>query len=237
LVIPQLRAAALSDLGRVRTENQDRCLCDESLGLFGVADGVGGLPGGAEAAETAARAIAGQLRELPPKAEPDLAALVADAHRRVVEAGRRLSPLYGIATTLTFGCQRGGRLAIAHVGDSRCYQWDGKKLRCLTEDHSAENRARQWGEILPPQDRLSLVQCVGQPPNPVPDLITRPLVRGDRFLFCTDGISRLLSDAEIAGVVGDRGGPADLLRRLVALALRRGGPDNASGVLVFVDEA
>jgi serine/threonine protein phosphatase PrpC len=236
-VILQLRAAALSDLGRVRAENQDRCLCDESLGLFGVADGVGGLPGGGEAAETAARAIARQLETLSPRGEPDLAALVAEAHSQVVKAGLRLSPVHGIATTLTFGCRRGNSLAIAHVGDSRCYHWDGKKLQCLTEDHSAENQARQWGETVPAQDRLALVRCVGQPPDPVPDLITRLLARGDRFLFCTDGISRLLSDAEIAGIVGDPGGPADLLRRLVALALRRGGPDNASGVLVFVDEA
>ncbi len=236
-MIPQLRAAALSDLGRVRTENQDRCLCDESLGLFGIADGVGGLPGGAEAAETATQAIARQLRALSPRTAPDLTAIVAEAHRQVAEAGLRLSPIAGIATTLTFGCRRGSHLAIAHVGDSRCYHWHSGKLRCLTEDHSAENQARHWGEILPPHERLALVRCLGQPPAPVPDLITQPLVPGDRYLFCTDGISRLMSEEEISGIVGGPGGPADLMQRLVALALRRGGPDNASGVLVFVDEA
>jgi serine/threonine protein phosphatase PrpC len=236
-VIPQLRAAALSDLGRLRSENQDRCLCDEALGLFGIADGVGGLPRGAEAAEIATQAVARQLRALPPRATPDLAAVVAEAHREVAEAGRQLSPVLGIATTLTFGCRRGSRLAIAHVGDSRCYHWHGGKLRCVTEDHSAENQARQWGEILTAPDRLALVRCIGQPPDPVPDLITLPLSPGDRCLFCTDGISRLMSDAEISGLVGGPGSPADALQKLVALALRRGGPDNASGVLVFVDEA
>ncbi len=235
-MIPQLRAAALSDLGRLRSENQDRCLCDEGLGLYGIADGVGGLPHGAEAAEIAMQAVAGELHAMRPGAPPNLAAIVAEAHRQVAEAGRRLSPLFGIATTLTFGCRREGRLEIAHVGDSRCYHWHEGKLRCVTEDHSAENQARQWGEILPAPERLALVRCIGQPPDPVPDLVTLRLAPGDRCLFCTDGISRLMTDAEISGLMGGAGEPADVLRRLVALALRRGGPDNASGVLVFMDE-
>ena len=59
---------------------------------------------------------------------------------------------------------------------------------------------------------------------------------GERYLFCTDGISRLMSDPEIGKILGRDGAPADLLQRLVELALRRGGIDNATGVLVFVDE-
>ena len=74
------------------------------------------------------------------------------------EVGRRVHPGTGIASTLTFGCRRAGVLTIAHVGDSRCYRWHAGKLRCLTEDHSAENLARRLGEICPPQHRLSLVR-------------------------------------------------------------------------------
>ena len=73
---PRIRAACLTDIGRTRSENQDRCLFDEALGLFGVADGVGGLPGGGEAAETAAATVTALLRALPADAEPDLTVLV-----------------------------------------------------------------------------------------------------------------------------------------------------------------
>jgi len=236
-VIPQLRAGALSDIGRLRLDNQDRCLFDEDLGLFGVADGVGGLPGGAAAAETAATAVTDTLRALQAEREPDLAAVVAEANRRVCEIGRQLSPVLGIASTLTFACRRGHRLAIAHVGDSRCYRWHAGKLHCLTEDHSVENEARKRGEACPPDHRQALVQCVGQLPAPVPDVTVRSLVRGERYLFCTDGVSGLMSDGEIGSILGRDGTPAELLQQLVSLALRRGGPDNASGVLVFVDEA
>lgn len=235
-MIPPLRAAFLSDLGRMRSENQDRCLLDDELGLYGVADGVGGLPGGGQAAETAVNAVVQLFRQRHPGAEPDPAAIVAEVHRRVSEAGQRVSPLFGIATTLTFGWRTGDRLVIAHIGDSRCYRWRGGRLDCLTEDHSVENLARSRGEVCPPAHRLALVRCVGQPPAPPPDVIDQPLTGGERYLFCTDGICRVVSDREIGGILGRPGSPGELLHELVALALRRGGPDNASGVLVFVDE-
>jgi protein phosphatase len=231
-----LRAAALSHIGRVRSENQDRCLCEDALGLYGVADGVGGVPGGAAAAEIAAASVVNSLRTSREGGEPDLGALVMEAHRRTAEIGQVINPGVGIATTLTFGCRRGDQLVIAHVGDSRCYRWHAGRLECLTEDHSAENEARRRGEIPPALHGQALVRCIGQLPPPEPDLIRRPLEAGERYLFCTDGISRVMSDQEIGAILGRDGTPARVLEKLVALALRRGGPDNASGVLVFVDE-
>jgi serine/threonine protein phosphatase PrpC len=235
----KLRSAALSDIGKLRSENQDRCIRDEGLQLFGVADGVSGLPAGAEAAQAAVDALVAAFRVLPPDSEPDLAETVRRVSRAVTERGLDVSPLLGIATTLVFGWVRPGRLRIAHVGDSRCYALQGGKFTCLTEDHSVENEARRLRQPLPYAgvNRGALVRCVGQLPLPTPDLIERPLHAGDRFLFCTDGVTRVVTDAELRAVVAGSGEPASALQQLIALVLKRGAPDNASAVLLLVDEA
>jgi protein phosphatase len=81
------------------------------------------------------------------------------------------------------------------------------------------------------------VRCVGQLPLPVADLIDRPLQAGDRFLFCTDGVTRVVTEAELRTLVAGAAEPAPVLQELIALVLRRGAPDNASAVLLLVDEA
>ncbi|HEX3729989.1 MAG TPA: PP2C family serine/threonine-protein phosphatase [Opitutaceae bacterium] len=235
----KLRSAALSDLGKLRSENQDRCIRDEWLGLFGVADGVSGLPAGADAAQAAVDALVAAFRRLDPETDPDLAEIVRQVSRAVTERGLDVSPLLGIATTLVFGWASEGRLRIAHVGDSRCYALQSGKFGCLTEDHSAENEARRLRRPLPYAgvNRGALVRCVGQLPLPVADLIDRPLQAGDRFLFCTDGVTRVVTEAELRALVAGAAEPAPMLQELIALVLRRGAPDNARAVLLLVDEA
>src|SRR5882724_6310125 len=100
--MPLLRAAALTDIGRVRRQNEDRFLFDEAGGLFGVADGVGGLPGGAEAAQESLDDVTKALKALPPSEEPNLTTIVQHANQSVLDLGRRISPAMGIGTTLTF---------------------------------------------------------------------------------------------------------------------------------------
>ncbi len=235
----KLRSAALSDTGKLRGENQDRCIRDEALGLFGVADGVSGLPAGAEAAQAAADALVRAFRRLPPGAEPDLVEVVKQVSRAVTERGLDVSPLMGIATTLVFGRMLPGRLRIAHVGDSRCYALQEGRFGCLTEDHSVENEARRQRQPLPYAgvNRGALVRCVGQLPLPIADVIERPVRAGDRFLFCTDGVTRVVAEPELRALVAGAAEPAPALQQLNALVLARGAPDNASAVLVLVDEA
>jgi serine/threonine protein phosphatase PrpC len=234
------RAAALSDIGRVRRENEDRLLIDEKALLFGVADGVGGLPGGAEAAQMAIEAVAGAAKTSLAEGRVDLAAAVQHANRKVVELGQRISPAMGIGTTLTFGCVRDNVLTIAHVGDSRCYGSRGREFSRLTEDHSVENEARlrrAKGEVVyyHEANRNALTRCIGQPTPPEVDLIPRPLMAGDRYLFCTDGVTRMLPDSEIGSLLMKFPDPKSALDDIVSLAVRRGGPDNATGVILFVD--
>jgi serine/threonine protein phosphatase PrpC len=235
-----IRAAALTDIGRVRRENEDRLLCDPAALAFGVADGVGGLPGGAEAAELAIEEVKTGFAALSPDRDPDLPSIVQRANLAVGNLGLKLSPGTGIGTTLTIGCIRGGAMKIAHVGDSRCYfARAGEGLR-ITEDHSVENEARlrrARGEVVyyHEANRNALTRCIGQPTRVDIDLITRPLQAGDRFLFCSDGVSRMVSDGELTTFMMKHDSPEDALREIITAAVTRGGPDNATGVLVVID--
>jgi protein phosphatase len=146
----------------------------------------------------------------------------------------------GIGTTLTFGIVRGGALNLAHVGDSRAYLLRKGEFVRLTEDHSVENEARlrrARGEVVyyHEANRNALTRCIGQPTPPEVDLISRPLVIGDRFLFCTDGVTRMIPDSELGELTADGDTPEESLRAIISLAVRRGGPDNATGVMIFVD--
>jgi protein phosphatase len=237
-----LRSAALSDIGRVRRKNEDRFLCDEAAGLFGVADGVGGLPGGAEAAQRTDDEIADALRGVPAEKTPDLIAIVQRVNHLVHALGAELSPTSGIGSTLTFGHVRASVLHLAHVGDSRCYAWRKNEFIQLTDDHSVENEARlrrARGEVVyyHEANRNALTRCMGQPGSPTVDVTERPLLAGDRYLFCTDGITRLVRDPELAEAIAQPLEPGEILREIVTLAIRRGGPDNATGVLFFDDKA
>lgn len=239
--MPSLRAAALTDIGRVRQRNEDRYVLDLPSMIFGVADGVGGLPGGADAAQCCVDEVVAALTNQPTDQKLDLVAITQRINLSVHNLGIKLSPSMGIGSTLTFGLVRNNILHIAHVGDSRCYGLRADRLQLLTEDHSVENEARMRrarGETVyyHEANRNALTRCIGQPTPPLVDLIDRPLEAGDRYLFCTDGVTRLVRDSELAEIVERDATPEELLHEIVTLAVRRGGPDNATGVLIFVDD-
>lgn len=235
-----LRAACFSDIGKVRRENEDRVLFEEAALLFGVADGVGGLPGGGEAAQQAVEVVTARVLAAPPGPDIDMRAIVTAANDSVVALGMRISPGLGIGSTLTVGCVRGARLKLAHVGDSRAFSWRKGEFICLTEDHSVENEARRRrarGEVVyySETQRGALTRCIGQTLPPEVDLADLPVLAGDRFIFCTDGVTRLISEKELREAVGAAAQPGDIARGLVDLAVQRGGPDNATVVAVIVD--
>jgi protein phosphatase len=238
----KLRTAALSDIGHLRTHNEDRFIQNDELGIYGVADGVGGLPGGEEAAQLAVDEIIRVVKATPANGKLDLADAVQQANVSVAELGQRLSPGIGIGTTLTFGVIRDSQIHFAHIGDSRCYVWHQGEFEALTRDHSVESDARvrrARGEVVyyHQSNRNALTRCIGQPTPPEVDILTRPLVAGERYLFCSDGVTRLIRESELGEIVARDAEPADVLREIVELANRRGGPDNSTGILIFVDEA
>lgn len=239
--MPSIRAAALTDIGRVRQRNEDRFICELTSQVFGVADGVGGLPGGADAAQCCVDEVLAAVANQPLAEKLDLAPIVHRVNLSVHNLGIKLSPSMGIGSTLSFGYVRENILHIAHVGDSRCYGLRGDRFQLITEDHSVENEAklrRARGETVyyHEANRNALTRCIGQPTPPLVDLIDRPLEAGDRYLFCTDGITRLLRDSELAEIIERDATPEELIHEMVSLAVRRGGPDNATGVLLFVDD-
>lgn len=236
----RFHSAAFTDIGKTRTENQDRFLCDEALGLFGVADGIGGLPGGAQAAACTVDFIQDRIRRSPGPAE--LVALAQDASAAVRVLGSQINPPHGIGTTLTYGVLHSGLLRLAHVGDSRCYVLRQGDFLLLTEDHNIANEARRLrarGEYveITSDNRNALTRCIGQPGVPEVDFQEVAVSAGDRLFFTTDGITRMLSDAELADILSGPESPAGMLEIIRDLALRRGGHDNLTAVLVFIDEA
>jgi protein phosphatase len=238
----KLRSAALTDIGRIRRENEDNFILEPITMIFGIADGIGGLPGGGEASLETVQVIVREFLALPAGSTPDLTAIVHTANRAVIDRGRGISPVMGIGSTLTFACVHDHAMHFAHVGDSRAYIWRAGTLQNITEDHSVENEARlrrARGEIVHYHEanRAALTRCIGQPTPPEVDLVTRPLIASDRYLFCTDGVTRMINDRELAQLMGQPMEPDVLAHEIVMLAVRRGGPDNATAVVVIVDEA
>lgn len=238
--MPSFRAAALTDIGRVRRENEDRFIFDENYLLFGVADGVGGLPGGAEAAQVAVDDVIAQVKASSPTESADLVSALHHANDAVAAMGQKISPTMGIGTTLTAGYIRKNVFTIAHVGDSRCYAISKGEFTRVTEDHSVENEARlrrAKGEVVyyHEANRNALTRCLGQPTWPEVDIIHRDLTAGSRYLFCTDGVTRMVLDSELNTLLRKFEDPKAALEEIVSLAVRRGGPDNATGVMVYID--
>ena len=175
-----------------------------------------------------------------PDLEVNLELLLQLVNRDVAAAGQQYSPGVGIATTLTLGLVLDDELHIGHVGDSRCYLWRDGELLLLTEDHSVENEARRRRErgevvVFNEGNRNALTRCIGQPGDVQVDVLVCPLRAGDRVLFCSDGISKLVPHSEMTRQVGYDRTPAEIMRALVNAALTRGGVDNATGVLLRID--
>jgi protein phosphatase len=237
----EITSAAQTDIGLVRSENEDRLLCADDLRLYAVADGIGGLPGGAEAAETAVSALLKEARSSAKAGRPlDLSNALKSANNAVLELGARLSPDCGLGTTMCATVVRDGHLLVANVGDSRCYLFRDGSLRLLTVDDTVENevlqrRARGENVHLEERYRNALTRCIGQPMPLDVAVASHELRAGDHVLVCSDGITRLIDEPGIAAHFRPGRAPGLVLAAIVGEALARGGADNATGVLLRVD--
>ncbi len=233
-----LTTAAQTDIGLVRSENEDRLLCADDLRLYAVADGIGGLPGGAEAAQLAVTTLLRHARDAAERGEfLDLARCFQLANDEVIQLGQRFAPDTGLGTTLTAAHFLGDVLRVASVGDSRCYLFRESRLKLLTIDDTLEHevnvrRARGEDVYLDERHRNALTRCIGQPMPLEVQVSHYPLQTGDRVLVCSDGITRMLNDSAIARRLGQTGEPSIVLGTIIADALAKGGADNATGVLI-----
>jgi protein phosphatase len=235
-----LRAAAGSDVGRRRAANEDHYALAPEVGLYLVADGLGGHVAGQLASGLAAEAALRTVRTLE-GAQPSLAeklryAMIA-ANREVSETARNRRELAGMGTTLVALLAQDGRAALAHVGDSRAYLVRGERIRQLTDDHSLVGELVRRNEISAdaarehPQ-RHVLTRAVGVRPSVEPDLAEISPEAGDVFVLCSDGLTGHVRDEEIAESVAGGVDPQEAVDRLIRLANDRGGEDNITVVIV-----
>lgn len=236
----KLRAFALSDIGCLRSENEDGSLCDDALRLYAVADGIGGLPAGAHASRRALATLHAWFTRHAETDERDYRAALSEANDSVYQLGRQLSPRHGIGTTLTLAHFTGATVHTIHVGDSFMFRLRDGELDVLTSEHNLENEmkaraARGEPTVALHENRAALTRCVGQPPPLEGDFASHAVEPGDRYLVCTDGITRCITPFEIARHLESAASPEDAARVLVELARDRGGLDNATAVVVFAE--
>lgn len=244
----RLRAAAQSDRGRLRDNDEDAVLVDMASGLFAIADGVGGHRAGEVASriavETLAATLKADLKNLGGETAVHGDMLLSEAFRRADEEIRRQAASdpdrRGMASTLVALLAPSANAWVAHVGDSRAYLLRLGELSRLTEDHSAlAQLARETPEAELSRLESSplahvLVRCLGANGSAAPDIRPTPLEEGDRLLLCCDGLTDMVEESEIERILAEVGPSEDCCSQLVAAANEAGGKDN---ITVLVADA
>ncbi|MCB9887512.1 MAG: serine/threonine-protein phosphatase [Planctomycetes bacterium] len=228
-----VRVGACTHTGVVRVHNEDDYLVgtvgqgDDALLLCGIADGIGGAAGGAEASRTALHGLGAAVLDasLTTDAEARLRAGFDAAAERLAEQATAVPFLREMGTTLTAMLLGRGRVVVGHVGDTRLYRLTGGRLEQVTEDHAARE-----------PDNVLLRWVGGGQRRVEADFTALTTAPGERWLLLSDGIWSVVTEAELSRLA--RGGdPNAAAAALVARALDGGGPDNATAVVVEVAPA
>ncbi|MCD6725679.1 MAG: Stp1/IreP family PP2C-type Ser/Thr phosphatase [Solirubrobacteraceae bacterium] len=228
----------LTDTGRQRRANEDAFFARSPL--FAVADGMGGAQAGEVASRTAVDVLAEGLPE-GESVEQRLAAAVQRANERIHALSVADEQRAGMGTTLTVAHVGDGVVTIAHVGDSRCYRWSDGRLERLTSDHSLVEELVRQGRLSRREaeehpQRSIITRALGPEGRVRPDATTVPARGGETLLLCSDGLTSMVTDDEIAGVLAGAPRLADAARALVDRANAAGGRDNITVVLVRLEE-
>ena len=233
-----MKAYYKSHVGLVREQNEDTVLVDEQQGIFILADGMGGHNAGEVAsllaAETLRDALQGQT------ASADLLRLAfRRANRAVFERQLGEESLSGMGTTLTALWEAGDHVLLGHVGDSRAYLYAGGRLRQISEDHSYVADLVRAGAITEEEAfhhprRNVITRAVGTDESVRADVVEILKAPGEKWLLCSDGLTDLVRDPEIAEILAQFSGQ-EAVEQLVDKALLYGGKDNVSVLLVEVD--
>ncbi len=239
-----LSASARTDVGLRRTANEDCFALAASAGLYLVADGMGGHTAGQIASRLATEGTVQAFRRVA-EAEASLTEklryCVAAANREVYDTAQKKPELQGMGTTLVALLAGEGRIALAHVGDSRAYLIRGDRVRRLTDDHSlvAELvRRREITELAARghPHRHVLTRALGVRRSVEADLAELTPAAGDVVVLCSDGLTGHVQDAELAQAVAASDDLDAVCEGLVDLANARGGEDNITVALVRCDE-
>jgi protein phosphatase len=232
----RLRVGAGTNTGRVRELNEDAYALRADDGLFVVCDGMGGAPAGEVASQLAIDVMLGQLDDaagdrvaaeavdgsyLPHTSR--LASAVRRSNAFIYDRAQRDPEHAGMGTTLVGAWIRQHVASVAHVGDSRAYLWHDDRLEPLTRDHSLSDAQANV-----------LVRVLGREPEVDVDLTEVPVQPGDYVLLCSDGLTRMVADRELARAIFEVREPQRICDHLIAAANRNGGADNITVVVVEV---
>lgn len=232
-----------TDVGKVRSGNEDSmCACPD-IGLFAVADGMGGHKAGEIASSTALTYLEENLRDAL-KTSPDVAVtlqrIMQEANYRVYRLSSEYTEYKGMGTTVTAGLIIEKDLYLAHIGDSRAYLLRGDTISQLTDDHSLVAEMLRCGGITEEQaqnhpQRNVLTRAMGTAPTIKFDFYQIKLQSRDKILFCTDGLINHLKPEEIRLIAQSQPVLDNCLDALLDIALERGGLDNIAMVLVEIE--
>ncbi|HEY8589009.1 MAG TPA: Stp1/IreP family PP2C-type Ser/Thr phosphatase [Naasia sp.] len=240
----QTLGAAVSHVGKVRSNNQDSGFAGQQL--FVVADGMGGHAGGDVASAIAVNRIAETdiaRYSSPQDAEFALQSALVAANQLLAETVFEHPELTGMGTTVSAMIRVGDTVAIAHIGDSRIYLFRDGELSQITTDHTFVQRLVDSGRITPEEalvhPRRSVLMRVLGDIDQAPEIDTILLATkpGDRWMICSDGLSSYVTEERIHSVLGDNAAPAVVADRLVREALDQGAPDNVTVVVADIDPA
>jgi len=240
---PAVRSGSATDVGLVRTTNEDSVLAAPPV--FAVADGMGGHSGGDVASRIAVEELARVADEAAP-GQAVVGAALARAQARLhdhVLAQRQTQPGWYAGTTVVAAVLTGRPATpewlVANLGDSRAYVLAGGALRQVTTDHSVVQELLDAGRITATEaavhpERNVITRALGGSGAVTPDFFTLPVGDVDRLLLCSDGITAMLDDSEVAEVLRRVDDPQEAADEVVRLAVAAGGVDNASAVVVAV---
>lgn len=237
--------AARTDVGLIRSGNEDNYVMIPERGIFVVADGMGGHAAGEIASEMAVQFIARDLGSFKGLSTDDAAARMTRAikaanaaifERTLAEHDKR-----GMGTTCTGLVLHGhNRYLIGQVGDSRAYLLREERFHQLTKDHSYVQEQVDAGLLTPEQARTHpygnvITRCVGSNEEVIPDIYFGTLEAGDTLLLASDGLTGMLEDDQLLRVLQAGGEPKQWVDRLITDANRRGGLDNITAIIVRID--
>jgi PPM family protein phosphatase len=248
----ELELGAQSDTGCVRENNEDSYRVAPEMNLFVLSDGMGGLEAGEVASRLAVDTIVAHCREaeanplLPLMGEQikgvsplsnRLASAIRLANEVVYRAAQKSAEQRGMGATVVAVRFADERMSVAHVGDSRIYRLREGDLEQLTQDHSFVAEQVRHGKMTEEEAGSStmhnvLVRALGIDPTVEVDLTEELVLEGDTVLLCSDGLTRELSDAQIAAVLGEREDAQEAASQLVNLAKQAGGGDNVTAIVL-----
>jgi len=237
------RSGVASDPGVVRNNNEDRVYADDAAGIFLVVDGMGGRAAGELAAQTAAEVIPKQLESPDGDVSERVRQAITTANNEIFRLAEDRAECRGMACVLTLAVAHDDQITLGHVGDSRLYLvWNGT-MRKLTSDHSPVGELEDRGELseaaaMEHPRRNEVFRDVGSKIRDAHEeefiqIKSFPFRPSAAILLCTDGLSDMLTSAEISSVVERYSGDPEIVaRELVAAANEVGGKDNVSVIFV-----